>query len=204
MDCLINNEALLNWLILYGPLALFILLICGILALPIPEETLMVISGALIKKGSLLFFPTLIAAYAGSICGITCSYLAGKLIGKYLLIKWEKKPWIGKHLQTARQWLARFGKWSLLIGYFIPGVRHFTGLATGSISMPYRTFALFAYSGAIIWVSLFVSIGFFFGNFCFSFLETLDLDITWLIGISIGFLALCFIFKNKTSHFKAV
>jgi membrane protein DedA with SNARE-associated domain len=198
MDCLMNSEGLLPWLIQYGPIALFVLLIGGILALPIPEETLMVVSGALIKKGALLFAPTLAAAYGGSVCGITLSYLLGKLIGKYFLVKWEKKPWVGKHIHKAKDWVERFGKWSLLIGYFIPGVRHCTGLSTGAVGMKYPTFALFAYSGAFIWVSLFVSIGYFFGGFCFSFLEQIDLDVTWMIGIAIALLFICFlVFKLK-------
>ena len=194
MDCLLNTEGLLPWLIQYGPLALFVLLIGGILALPIPEETLMVVSGALIKKGVLLCIPTLAAAYGGSICGITLSYLVGKLIAKYLLNKWEKKPWLSKHIHKARDWVDRFGKWSLLIGYFIPGVRHCTGLSTGAMSMNYSSFSLFAYTGAVIWVSLFISIGYFFGGMCLSFLEELDLDMTWIIGLSIGLLVIGFAF----------
>jgi len=185
MDCLINNEILINWLTQYGAISLFVLLVFGIIALPIPEETLMVLAGVLIKKGGLLLFPTLIAGYLGSISGISLSYLLGLLFGKYLLDKFEKKDFLKKNLMRVHKWFDRFGKWTLLIGYFIPGVRHFSGFTAGVMKMEYKKFALFAYTGAIFWVSTFISIGYFFGNYCFSFLEELDVDMN-LIFITIG------------------
>lgn len=181
MDCLINNEILINWLTQYGAISLFVLLVFGIIALPIPEETLMILSGVLIKKGGLLLFPTLTAAYLGSITGISLSYFLGCFAGKHLLAKFEKKDFVKKHLQRVHKWFDRFGKWTLLIGYFIPGVRHFTGFSAGAMEMKFRKFALFAYTGAIFWVSTFVSIGYFFGNYCFSFLEELDIDFTLIL-----------------------
>ena len=54
------------------------------------------------------------------------------------------------------------GKWALIIGYFIPGVRHLTGYVAGGLRLPWRYFALFAYSGALLWVSLFIGAGYVF------------------------------------------
>ncbi len=196
MDCFLDNQLLIDWLTQYGGLALFVLLILGILALPIPEETLMVVAGVLIKNGTLTVYPTLLAAYAGSMCGITLSYLLGKTAGAYLIERFGEKWWIGKHFQQAQQWFDRFGKWALFIGYFIPGVRHFTGFSAGMVKMTYRKFSIFAYGGAVVWVSLFISIGYFFGNYCFSLLEELDFDLNVLIAIAIAVLAIYFFIKK--------
>jgi membrane protein DedA with SNARE-associated domain len=54
-----------------------------------------------------------------------------------------------------------------VIGYFIPGVRHFTGFSSGMATLPFHHFALFAYSGALLWVTSFLTIGYFFGHKCF-------------------------------------
>ncbi len=147
----------------YGSIALFFLLALGIFALPIPDETLMVIAGFLIAKGKLPLTSTLIAAYLGSMCGITLSYLLGSLVGKKALLRFGR--YIGithERLEKAHNWFERFGKWTLLIGYYIPGIRHITGFAAGSTYLKYWEFAVFAYTGAIIWVSTFISIGYFF------------------------------------------
>lgn len=168
MDFLFDNETLSLWLTHYGSIALFFLLVFGIIALPIPEETLMVLAGILIGKEKLSIPFTMLAGYAGSICGITISYWIGRTAGHYLVLKYGK--WVGiteKRFQKAHEWFERFGKWTLLIGYFIPGLRHFTGLTSGITEMEFKHFALFAYTGAVIWVSIFLSIGYFCSGVCF-------------------------------------
>jgi membrane protein DedA with SNARE-associated domain len=178
MDILFENEILSNWLIQYGSIALFLLLVSGIIILPVPEETLMIIAGVLMSKGSLNIPLTILAAYAGSICGISVSYLLGYTAGHYLISKYGSRIGISeKHLNQVHNWFERFGKWTLMIGYFIPGVRHFTGFVSGMSYLEFRQFALFAYSGAIIWVSTFLSVGYFSGNFLSSIFENMEFDI---------------------------
>lgn len=184
MDCLIVNETFVQLLLEYGSLVLFFLLVLGIIALPIPEETLLVFSGALMAQGILNIPSTILAASAGSICGITISYFLGLTCGSYLVHQYGS--WVGitaKRVEQAKDWFNHFGRWSLFIGYFIPGVRHFTGFTAGTAGVEYHFFALFAYSGAIIWISTFLSIGYFFSDFCFSFLQSIDFSTVLLLGI---------------------
>ncbi|OJA00097.1 alkaline phosphatase, partial [Rickettsiella grylli] len=145
--------------------AIFIWFGLGIFALPIPEESLLLLLGFLVAKGKLAIFSSFIAAFAGSCCGITGSYALGLATGHYLSQSWGR--YIGlteKRYQSAHQWFERFGKWALVIGYFIPGVRHLTGYVAGALKLHFRYFALFAYFGACLWVILFMSMGYFFHN----------------------------------------
>ena len=165
MDALLDCTELSNWILQYGSIALFILLMLGIIALPVPEETLMVMSGILMHHGKLSIPSTIAASYLGAICGISVSYLLGRTAGHYFVVKYGK--WIGitqERIDKVHAWFERFGKWVLVIGYFIPGIRHFTGFIAGTSELSYGQFALFAYSGAILWVSVFLSIGYFFGQ----------------------------------------
>lgn len=167
-------EPFVPWLMHYGSIAIFVLFALGIIALPVPEASLMVFAGFLMAKGTLAVFPTLIGAIGGALCGITGSYLIGKTAGNFLLQKYGR--WIGitQHkLQRAHNWFERIGKWALLIGYFIPGVRHLTGYFAGSVRLDYKDFALFAYTGGIMWATLFLSIGYFFSDEWHSVLDFL-------------------------------
>lgn len=158
-------ETLNLWLLHYGSFALFVLLALGIFALPIPDETLMLIAGTFIASGKLYAVPTFIAAMLGAISGISISYIIGRTAGTFLVHKYGH--WLGlteAKLRRVHNWFERIGRWALLIGYFIPGVRHLTGYAAGITEMAYKHFALFAYSGAIIWVSVFLSLGYYVGN----------------------------------------
>ncbi|MBN9377988.1 MAG: hypothetical protein BGO14_00695 [Chlamydiales bacterium 38-26] len=177
------HETFAYWILDYGSIALFFLLALGIVALPIPDETLMVVSGVLIHQGHLYAIPTLIAAYAGSMCGITLSYLLGRTAGQYVLKKYGR--WVGinqQNLQKAHEWYEYMGKWTLTFGYFIPGVRHVTGIFAGMTELEYPKFALFAYSGAFLWASVFLAIGYFFGPYWAHILGFMDEHPIELLG----------------------
>lgn len=186
MECVAPHDPMTLWLLEYGSIALFVLLTLGIVAFPVPEETLMVIAGILMSKGSLNIVPTCVAAYCGSICGITMSYVLGRTLGYYLLHHYG--GWIGiteERTQQAHAWFEHYGKWSLAIGYFIPGVRHFTGFSAGTTSLDLHQFALFAYGGAAIWVTTFLSIGYFFGDYCQALYESLEVDLNVVITVAV-------------------
>ena len=149
----------------YGDIALFLLLVVGIIGLPVPDETLLTFSGYLIYKGHLHFPTTLAAAFAGSVCGITGSYLIGRTGGLYVIVKYGRYVhFTPERLEYVHGWFERVGRWGLFFGYFIPGVRHFTAIIAGTTMLEYPIFALFAYSGGLVWVSTFLTLGYFLGE----------------------------------------
>ena len=182
MDFIPNAETFSLWLINYGSFALFGLLALGIIALPIPEETLMVLAGILMYNGQVSIPATIIAALGGSILGITVSYILGSTLGLFFLHKYGK--YVGlteKRLNIVHDWFEHFGKWTLIIGYFIPGVRHLTGFAAGSSQLEYKYFALFGYTGALLWVSVFLSIGYFFGDYWLAILANFRMPVDEIV-----------------------
>jgi membrane protein DedA with SNARE-associated domain len=156
---------LLEWLSQYGYVGLFAGLMFGILGLPIPDETLLVFCGYLIYRGRLDFRIAFLAGFAGSLCGITVSFYLGRSLGRKAVLRYGKYLRVTPaHLDQVDRWFDRVGAWSLSIGYFILGVRHFTALVAGMGRMRYSTFALFAYSGAAVWVATFLALGYAFGD----------------------------------------
>jgi len=159
------TDSVTTWLISYGPFALFFFLALGIVGIPFPDETILITAGWLIAKGDLSIPFTVIAAIAGSCCGISLSYLLGSTTGSYLVKKYGY--WIGitsRKVRKTRIWFKRIGKWILVIGYYIPLARHLTGYVAGTTRLPFRYFALFAYSGAALWTATFLALGYFFGK----------------------------------------
>jgi len=148
------------WVGQYGYPAIFFLLIGGIVGLPIPDQFLLVVSGYLVLTKSLSLAPTLLAAVLGSICGITLSYLMGRSSGNYL----AKTRFAAGRLENVRRWFERFGGWTLIFGYFVPGIRNLIGFTSGMMRLKPRFFAPYAYSGAIISSLTCVGLGYFFGS----------------------------------------
>lgn len=171
----LSINTLLPWITHYGVFALFALLALGIVGLPIPDETLIVLAGFLISKGQLPLVSTVIAVVAGACVGISVSYLLGRTAGHHLAQALIKKlapnP---RNVTRVRAWFAKVGTWILFFGYFIPGVRHFSGFIAGTSEFSYPQFALFAYSGAITWAATFLALGYYFSDEWQAILEAID------------------------------
>ena len=160
------ENAVLQWVATYGYIAIFSLLVFGIVGLPVPDEFLLASCGFLVFQGHLRLAPTVASALLGSSCGITCSYIIGRTVGwKVLHSRFGRLLHIrDEQIARVHDWFNRLGHWALMIGYFIPGFRHFTAIVAGTSKLEYRAFALFAYSGAVLWVSTFLFIGYHFGE----------------------------------------
>lgn len=196
MDFLPGLNILSEWLIAHGSLFIFIAFSLGILILPVPEETLMLLAGSLIKAGKLKFFGIFIGALCGTITGITMSYVIGRSFGLYLIHKYGR--YVGfteKRLQKGHAWIEKYGKWTLFVGYFIPGVRHFTGITAGATKLQLKKFMIYAYSGALFWVCLFLSLGYYLGHVAINIFEDIEFTSDNLILLLIILFSLFVFYK---------
>jgi len=145
-----------------GPPVLFFAQVFGIFGLPIPDELLMTVAGALVRRGDMGGAATMAAAVAGSSTGITLSYVLGRTVGAAALHRILHVP--DTAFVRAQRWFVRFGHWLLTFGYFVPGVRHVTAIAAGSAPISYGAFARAAYPGAVLWCCVFVGVGYYAGD----------------------------------------
>lgn len=181
------ESTVLQWVQSYGYVAIFSLLVLGIVGLPVPDEFLLTGCGFLIYQGSLRPVPAFFSALAGSMSGITCSYLIGRTVGwKFLHSRFGRLLHISdSDIKRVHDWFDRIGHWALMVGYFIPGVRHFTAIVAGTSKLEPRSFALFAYSGATLWVSTFLFIGYHFGGRWQEILSVVERHVklaSWILG----------------------
>jgi membrane protein DedA with SNARE-associated domain len=158
-------EQLLTWVSHYGYAGVFAMLMLGIAGLPIPDETILVFCGYLISKGRMNPALAFASGAAGSICGISLSYVIGRTVGHRLIHRYGRYVRITQvEIDRVHRWFQHMGEWLLTFGYFIPGVRHSTALVAGMSELEYGVFARFAYSGAVVWVSVFLTVGYFVGD----------------------------------------
>lgn len=132
----------------------------GILGIPIPDETILTFTGYLISQNKLVFLPSLISAFIGSAIGVSISFLLGNKYGYQIILKHKKFFHIDENkIIKTQKWFNAFGKWFLMFGYFIPGVRHLTALIAGSSKVKFSLFAKYAFTGALLWSTTFLFIG---------------------------------------------
>jgi membrane protein DedA with SNARE-associated domain len=158
-------EQIESWISQYGYFAIFGMLVLGIVGLPVPDETLLTFTGYLVFRGRLRLPLSYGAALAGSLCGITLSYVLGRTFGLGLIHRYGKYLRVTEeHVQKAHAWFTRVGHWGLTFGYFVPGVRHLTAYAAGMSDVAPHQFAIFAYTGGCLWVASFIALGYFLGE----------------------------------------
>lgn len=150
----------------YGYLVLLIGLPLDAIALPIPPgNTTLTYTGYLSYKGVLHWLPAAVSAYAGAIIGMTVTYWIGYKFGQPLIDRYGHRLLLKPvHMEKTKKAYEKYGNKLLMFSFFMPGFRQFIGYATGIIRIPYRTFALYAYTGAALWVIVFTGIGFVFGD----------------------------------------
>jgi membrane protein DedA with SNARE-associated domain len=182
------EREIVAWLVRYGAPLLFFAQVLGIFGLPIPDEILLTVAGALVKKGELDGPSIAIAAVAGCLTGISLSYLLGCLVDIKVLRK--KFPHHQAAIKRAQAWFRRFDSWLLAFGYFIPGVRHVTAILAGSSELSYREFALYAYSGGFLWSTTFLMLGYYAGDHWQEVVDTARANVTFAAAVLAGSVAM--------------
>ncbi|WP_246070546.1 bifunctional DedA family/phosphatase PAP2 family protein [Paenibacillus kobensis] len=144
----------------YGYGIIFVFLLLEMLALPLPGEMMMGYIGLFVYEHKLNWFLSIASASLGVLIGVTLSYWIGYRLGRPFIVRYGKVIHLTEErLNKLAQWFERYGDKLLFAAYFIPGVRHITGYFCGVTRMPFRRYALFAYTGAVFWASLFISLG---------------------------------------------
>ena len=154
-----TREMLALWIGQYGYVGIFSCLVLGIVGLPIPDEFLLFLCGYMVFKNVLSFGPTVGVAVLGTMCGIMASYGLGRMSGLFLGHLGVSE----KRLQFVRKFFARFGRWALVFGYLVPGIRNLTGFTAGASRMGFRNFAPYALVGAVSSSLICVTFGYVFG-----------------------------------------
>jgi membrane protein DedA with SNARE-associated domain len=160
-----TEHAIVQWITDYGYFGIFFLLIFGIIGLPVPDEWLLVVSGYLAFKNILGLFPTLAIAAMGSAGGLTVSYLLGRTSSDFIVRRYGR--WLSiddQKIARVQQWFQNLGRWVLVVGPFIPGVRNLMGYVAGASKLRMHVFMRFAYSGALISSATFVTFGYYAGR----------------------------------------
>jgi membrane protein DedA with SNARE-associated domain len=160
-----TEQAVIRWVTDYGYFGIFFLLIFGILGLPVPDEWLLVISGYLAFKNVLGFIPTVAVAALGSAGGLTMSYVLGRTSSGFLIRRYGH--WLSideEKVRRTQHWFHHLGRWVLVVGPFVPGVRNLMGYIAGASKLRLHVFARFAYVGALISSFSFVTFGYTVGR----------------------------------------
>ncbi|MCR8642813.1 DedA family protein [Paenibacillus sp. N1-5-1-14] len=148
----------------YGYLVLILGLFAESIALPFPGELAMAISGHMSTIAEMNITMVIVYSYVGAIIGTAVTYMIGYKLGTPFVAKYGKYVFLKQErVEKLSKWFDRYGNKLILISYFVPGLRHFTGYVSGILKVPARTFFIYNCIGGFVWVMLYTMIGLIFG-----------------------------------------
>ncbi|MGG1519301.1 DedA family protein [Paenibacillus oryzisoli] len=183
----------------YGYFVLIFGLFAESLALPFPGELAMAIAGHISSFGSLNILIIIFCSYFGAIAGTTVTYYLGYKLGTPFFEKHGRFFFLNQErIVKITKWFNKYGNKLILVSYFIPGLRHFTGYVSGILRVRLGTFLFFNFTGGIVWVLTYVMIGKIFGGQIEQMLHIVSkyaiaAIIVVVVGVVIGF----YIKQNK-------
>ena len=145
---------------------LFLIIFCetGLVVTPfLPGDSIIFACGALAAVSGMNILVLIVIFFSAAILGDGTNYLIGKKLGERLVNsnnRFIKKSYIDK----AQSFYEKYGSKAIVLARFVPIVRTFAPFVAGIGNMCYKKFGVFNIIGGTIWVSLFLSLRFFFGN----------------------------------------
>ncbi|TAM87048.1 MAG: hypothetical protein EPN41_08495 [Candidimonas sp.] len=157
------------WVAQYGVwiyLVLFAIIFAetGLVVVPfLPGDSLLFIAGAF--GASHLLNPVLLGLLlvAAAILGNSVNFAVGRLIGPRVYS--ANLRFLDRNaLMKTHAFYERHGGKTIVLSRFIPLIRTFAPFVAGVAAMNFIRFQLFNVSGAVLWVTGLIALGYFFGN----------------------------------------
>ena len=162
--------------------AILLLLSAAGLGVPISEDLVLLIAGALASQGVTRYVPTLLVGYFGVIFGDGLIYHWGKKLGPAayehrLVRKVISRERAGK----LHSHFARHGFWTVVVGRHMPGLRAPVFFLAGASGVRFATFLIADMLSAAVTVPAVVTLGYLFGEHLDDIRRTLH-EVNWMIA----------------------
>ncbi len=158
----------------------------------LPGDSLLFVAGAIAGTGYLRIELLLLVLIAAAVLGDSANYWIGHTFGMNVIEKRFNRLINKDHLLKTEQFFKKYGGLTIVIARFVPFIRTFAPFVAGIGKMQYRWFLTYNVVGGILWVSTFLSIGYFFGGLpivreYFNYIIYIIIGLSLLIVVSIIF-----------------
>jgi membrane protein DedA with SNARE-associated domain len=193
------DELVVRLVELGGYWGIFFLMIAENLFPPIPSELIMGMGGVFVARGTMEFWPLMLAGTAGTVIGNYAWYAAGDKFGyrrlRPLVDRWGRWMTLDWHdVEKATDFFNRHGQWVIFVMRFSPFLRTLISLPAGLAHMPKGRFLLFTTAGSAIWNAALIKGGELLGQN----LKNAEQVIAWLTIAMIVILAGWYLWRVLT------
>ncbi len=198
----IFSDTVTRWILDYGYLAVFVLMLLESACVPIPSEVTMLFGGALASSGfageahQLNLLLVILAGTGGNLAGSWLAYWAGAAGGRPLLERFGRYLLVRPHeVERAHGWFERHGDTAVFFGRLIPVIRTFISLPAGIARMNVVRFTVYTVLGCFPFVTAIAYLGYRAGDRWVQVEQTLQ-PFSWLIVGAIVALGVAYVARR--------
>lgn len=159
------NEQLLQLLLTYGPAVLVPVVAVASIGIPLPTTIVLLGAGAFAGAGELPLTALIISAIAGAVLGDIIGYWIGRRGGASALARWGGRLKVTP--STIESVERRFFRWAnlsiVLTRFLVTPLGPVVNIVAGTSRYGFRKFLVWDVVGEVVWVLLYVGLGFVFG-----------------------------------------
>lgn len=149
----------------YGVTVLFLVTFLSCLALPVPSSLVMLAAGGFAATEDLVLIEAGLAAYAGAVLGDNLGYWIARGLGTRLGDWLSARPGRARLRSRAEAFMTRWGGSSVFFScWLVAPLGPYVNYVSGLTRFGWWRFALWGAAGEIVWVGLYVGLGYIFAD----------------------------------------
>ena len=159
--------------------------------LPVPSEIVLPLTGFLVYRHNMDFWPAVIVASLGGLLGTIIDFSIGYYLGRPAVIRYGRKIRLSeRHLMIVEGWFARHGSAAVLFARFVPLLRTLVAFPAGVAKMKIHKFLAYSTIGIVIWDIVLIYLGVLAGQNYASIARTLDATLPLVGYAAVGLVIL--------------
>ncbi len=152
----------------YALLFTIVFLETGLVVAPLlPGDSLLFAAGSFAALGALDVWLLFVLLSTAAILGDTLNYAIGHYLGPKVFHYPKSRFFNPDHLKKTHAFYEKYGGKTIIIARFVPIVRTFAPFVAGIGAMSYPRFIAYNVVGGLLWVTICLGAGYFFGNLPF-------------------------------------
>jgi membrane protein DedA with SNARE-associated domain len=175
------TDQVLAALLTYGLPVLFgVILICSV-GIPFPISLMLVAAGSFVEQGEMKLWQVIAVASGGAVIGDQIAYGLSRWGGRRLINRISRTIGIENKIKEAEALTKRWSGAGIFFSrWLITALGPWVNVASGIAGYPWRRFLLWDVLGQVLWVVLYVCIGYAFSNRVQAIAEILG-NLTWVV-----------------------